>query len=103
LITSPRSSVILYLLNQRGALILEKANYQITVEGLLDTRWSEWFEGWTVTPQEDGTTILASPLVDQAALHGVLTKIRDLNLSLLSVQNIETNSSTREKENNDKD
>jgi hypothetical protein len=68
---------------------LEKANYQITVEGLLDTRWVEWFEGWTVTQQEDGTTILTSPLVDQAALHGALRKIRDLNLSLLSVQNIE--------------
>ena len=82
---------------------MEKANYQIAVEGLLDTHWSEWFEGWTVTPQEDGTTILTSLLVDQAALHGVLTKIRDLNLSLLSVQNIETNSATREMENNDKD
>jgi hypothetical protein len=69
--------------------ILEKANYQITVEGLLHTQWAEWFEGWTITPQEDGTTILTSPLVDQAALHGVLRKIRDLNLLLLSVQNID--------------
>jgi hypothetical protein len=69
-----------------GELILEKASYQISVEGLLDTRWSEWFEGWTITPQDDGTTILFRPLVDQAALHGVLNKIRDLNLSLLSVK-----------------
>jgi hypothetical protein len=84
-------------------MILEKAKYQITVEGLLDTRWSEWFEGWTVTPQEDGTTILTIPLVDQAALHGVLTKIRDLNLSLLSVQKSETGSTAKEKEDSDKD
>jgi hypothetical protein len=69
--------------------ILDKANYQIIVEGLLDTHWSDWFEGWTVNPQEDGTTILTSPLIDQAALHGVLKKIRDLNLFLLSVQDIE--------------
>jgi hypothetical protein len=65
--------------------ILEKANYQITVEGLLDTLWSDWFEGWTVNPQEDGTTILTSPLVDQAALHGVLKKVRDLGMPLVSV------------------
>jgi hypothetical protein len=73
-------------------LILEKASYQITVEGHLDTRWSEWFEGWTVTPREDGATILTSPPVDQAALHGVLARIRDLNLALLSLQYIETSS-----------
>jgi hypothetical protein len=67
-------------------IILDKAGYRIAVEGLLDTRWSEWFEGWTISPQEDGVTILTSPLADQASLHGVLAKIRDLNLSLLSVR-----------------
>jgi hypothetical protein len=75
-------------------LILEKTNYQIIIEGLLDRQWSEWFEGWTVIPQEDGTTILTSPLTDQAALHSLLTKIRDLNLVLLSVQNIKPDSIT---------
>jgi hypothetical protein len=69
--------------------ILEKATYQITVEGLLDTQWSDWFEGWTVNPQEDGTTILASPLIDQAALHGVLKKVRDLGMPLVSVTPLE--------------
>jgi hypothetical protein len=67
-------------------IILEKATYQITVEGLLDTQWSDWFEGWTVNPQEDGTTILTSSLIDQAALHGVLKKVRDLGMPLVSVR-----------------
>ena len=64
---------------------MRKAVYQITVKGLLDHKWSEWFEGWTLSPQEDGTTILTSPLVDQAALHGLLNTIRDVGLPLLSV------------------
>jgi len=72
--------------------MLEKANYEIVIQGLLDARWSEWFEGWSVAPQENGITILTSPPIDQAALHSLLTKIRDLNLSLLSVQCINPNS-----------
>ena len=79
---------------------MKKAIYQISIKGLLHTRWSEWFEGWTLTPQEDGTTTLSSPLVDQAALHGAIMKIRDLNLTLLSVKNIETDSSLSDKEDN---
>jgi hypothetical protein len=73
---------------------LEKAKYEIAIEGLLDARWSEWFEGWTVAPQEIGITILTSPPIDQASLHGLLTKIRDLNCTLLSVQCINPNSVT---------
>jgi hypothetical protein len=77
---------------RKGVQVLEKAKYEIAVEGLLDARWSEWFEGWTVTPHENGITILTSLPIDQAALHGLLTKIRDLNISLLSVQNMKHNS-----------
>lgn len=59
--------------------------YQIRIAGFLDTTWSEWFDGLTINHMDDDTTILAGPLPDQAALHGVLNKIRDLGLILLSV------------------
>lgn len=58
----------------------------ITVKGHLDERWSEWFGGLTITHRENGETILAGQLPDQAALHGVLAKVRDLSLTLVTVQ-----------------
>jgi hypothetical protein len=61
------------------------AIYQIRIKGHLDPRWSAWFDGLAVTPTENAETVLAGPLVDQAALYGVLTKVRDLGLELLSV------------------
>ena len=60
--------------------------YHITVQGHLDARWSAWFDGLTITNGVDGEAVLAGPLVDQAALHGVLAKIRDLGLPLIAVQ-----------------
>ena len=60
-------------------------DYEIRVDGRLDDRWSAWFDGLTVTYDGHGTTVLRGPIVDQAALHGVLAKVRDLGLSLLSV------------------
>ena len=60
--------------------------YEFQVKGLLDKRWSEWFGGLTIRHQEDGTTVLVGPVVDQAALHGVMVRIRDLGLLLLSVK-----------------
>ena len=68
---------------------LEMEHYVIRIKGHLDPRWSEWFEGLTVIRVEPGETILSGRLSDQAALHGVLTKIRDLNLTLLSVTRTE--------------
>ncbi|MBK9713062.1 MAG: hypothetical protein IPO81_17390 [Kouleothrix sp.] len=59
--------------------------YEIRVEGLLDQRWSAWFEGLAIGREPNGETRLCGALVDQAALHGVLAKIRDLNLVLVSV------------------
>jgi hypothetical protein len=60
--------------------------HEIRVQGHLDKRWSDWLEGLTVTRESDGTTILTGPLADQAALHGVLSKLRDLALPIVSVR-----------------
>ena len=59
--------------------------YNIKVKGQLDACWSEWFDGLTVNPDDDGYTTLSGPLPDQAALHGILARIRDLGLPLLSM------------------
>lgn len=59
--------------------------YEIKVKGLLDPHWSDWFAGLQVTHLERDETLLAGPLLDQSALHGLLERIRDLNLSLISV------------------
>ncbi len=63
----------------------EPAHYRIRVKGHLHARWSDWFEGLAVTPLEGGETLLCGPVADQAALHGLLARVRDLNLELLSV------------------
>jgi hypothetical protein len=64
------------------------ARYEIRVRGVLDRRWSGWFDGFQVTSDTSGQTLIAGPVVDQAALHGLLAKVRDLGLPLLSVQQI---------------
>jgi hypothetical protein len=60
--------------------------YQIRVKGNLDRKWSDWFDGLTIRPQAGDETLLVGPVADQAALHGLLAKIRDLGLPLLSVE-----------------
>jgi hypothetical protein len=67
--------------------------YQITIQGHLDQYWSAWFDGLRITHESNGTTTLGGPIVDQAALHGVLIKIRDLGLPLLAVNMVATNES----------
>ena len=62
--------------------------YRICVLGQLDRRWSSWFDGMEIKPQADGTTLLTGLLRDQAALHGVLMRIRDLGLPLIAVQRL---------------
>ena len=62
--------------------------YEIKVQGHLDTRWFEWFYGMTITHVGDGATTLCGPLPDQTVLHSVLDRIRDMNLPLLSVNQI---------------
>jgi hypothetical protein len=63
--------------------------YQIRIKGHLGVGWSEWFGGMTITLQDNGDTLLTGPGVDQAALHGLLKKVRDLGLPLLSVIRVE--------------
>jgi hypothetical protein len=63
--------------------------YQIRVKGRLGPRWADWFAGLTITPEANGDTLLTGPVVDQAALHGLLRRVRDLGLPLLSVSLLE--------------
>ena len=62
--------------------------YQIRLKGHLGGQWAEWFEGLTITLEENGETLLTGSVVDQAALHGLLKKVRDLGLPLLSVMRV---------------
>ena len=69
--------------------------YDIRVTGDLDPRWSEWFDGLTITNLQSGVAVLCGDIVDQAALHGTLNKIRNLNLSLISVTNLDASTKGR--------
>ena len=63
--------------------------YEIRLEGHLEARWVKWFDGLAITLEEDGNTLLSGPVADQAALHGLLKKVRDVGLPLLSVNSVE--------------
>jgi hypothetical protein len=63
--------------------------YEIRIKGHLAPRWSTWFDDMTLTPDTDGTTVLAGPVLDQAALHGLLSRVRDLGLPLVSVNRLD--------------
>jgi hypothetical protein len=63
--------------------------YEIRLKGHLDDRWADWFEGLTITREDNGETRLTGPVVDQAALHGLLKKVRDSGMSLVSVSPVE--------------
>ena len=63
--------------------------FEIRLQGLLDDRWAEWFDGLRIIPQPDGTTVLSGPVADQAALQGLLRRIADLGMTLLSVNTLE--------------
>jgi hypothetical protein len=67
----------------------EPGEYEIRIKGHLDKKWADRFEGLAITLEEDGNTLLSGPVVDQAALHGLLKKVRDLGMPLLSVCPVE--------------
>ena len=69
--------------------------FEIRLQGHLDTRRASWFEGMTITLTEDGDTLLTGPVADQAALHGLLKKIRDLGLPLRSLHCLPSDRTTR--------
>ena len=62
--------------------------YEIRVNGHLGTRWAAWFDGLAITSESDGTTVLRGSVVDQAALHGVLQKLRDVGIALISLKQV---------------
>jgi hypothetical protein len=63
--------------------------YQIRIKGHLSRQWTGWFGGLTITLEENGETLLTGPMIDQAALHGLLKKVRDLGMPLLSVNRVQ--------------
>lgn len=63
--------------------------YEIRLQGRLEPRWASWFDGLALTQHGDGTTLIRGPVVDQAALHGLLQRVRDLGLPLISVTHID--------------
>ncbi len=71
---------------------IRQFSYEIKIRGELDPAWAEWFEGLTMAHDCEGNTILAGPVVDHTALHSILLKIRDLNLKLISVNEIKDDS-----------
>ena len=77
--------------------------YEIRLKGHLDDKWADWFDGLTITRADNGETLLRGAVVDQAALHGVLRKVRDLGLPLLSVIQVERKPANGPDGNTDKD
>jgi hypothetical protein len=67
----------------------EAGRYEIRLKGHLDTRWAAWFDGLSLSHESDGTTVIHGPVADQAALHGLLQKVRDIGLPLVSVIYVE--------------
>ena len=72
----------------------EPGLYEIRLKGHLGSQWTDWFEGLTITLEDNGDTLLTGPVVDQSALHGLLKKVRDLGMPLVSVSPVEPGPST---------
>jgi hypothetical protein len=66
-----------------------RGRYEIRLSGHLHERWAAWFDGLTVSLRDDGTTVISGPLADQAALHGLLQRVRDLGLPLIAVTELD--------------
>jgi hypothetical protein len=81
----------------------EPGRYEIRLKGHLDNRWADWFDGLTITREDNGETRLQGLVVDQAALHGVLRKVRDLGLPLIAVSQVDHKQANRPDGNADTD
>ena len=68
----------------------EHRQYEIRLNGHLEARWTAWFDGLSLTQESDGTTVIRGSVIDQAALHGLLSKVRDLGLPLIAVTQIDS-------------
>jgi len=81
--------------NKRNPIIdpIQTIVYQIRLKGHLSHKWTEWFEGLTITLEEDGNTLITGPVVDQSALFGLLKKVRDLGMPLVSVNRVKPSQS----------
>jgi hypothetical protein len=71
--------------------------YQIKVKSHLSSDWTHWFDGLTITPEEDGDTLLTGPVIDQAALYGLIKKVRDLGMTLISLNPVQFNETLSER------
>jgi hypothetical protein len=69
--------------------------YRIRIQGHLGQQWATWFDGLTLALEEDGNTLLSGPVADQSALHGILKRIRDLGMPLLSVKFVDSDPATK--------
>ena len=67
----------------------DAGRYEIRLQGHLHSRWADWFDGLSLTNERDGTTVISCPVLDQAALHGLLQKVRDIGLPLVSVTSVD--------------
>ena len=76
--------------NHNPSRLDQARHYRITIQGHLHPRWSEWFENLDITQQPDGTTTLSGVLVGQAALYGLIIKLRDMGLPLLALQSLKS-------------
>ena len=79
----------------------EPGLYEIRIKGHLDDKWADWFDGLTITRADNGETLLHGTVIDQAALHGVLRKVRDLGLPLLSVMQVDSKQTNKPHGNTD--
>ena len=73
--------------------------YEIRIKGYLDDRWVKWFDGLAIRLEEDGDTLLTGPVVDQAALHGLLKRVRDLGMTLVSVNQVQSQETRQNRSN----
>lgn len=72
--------------------------YEVQVEGQINPSWFSWLEGWEITPLSDGNTLLAGPVIDQPALHGLFARLRDLNIKILSLKKCSRSASPKNQE-----